>query len=274
MPPDGARGFPDGALAEISAETQRRRLAAAERSPDEGRAQSPERRRGVHRAPADVVHHIEALRRVQAPCLGQGGALPEHVMQMNRPFAVRRIPRVPELRQLDPDETERSVAVLRHGRFDRRSAKRMRNDPYVVSLGQVPRPVPDESGLGSRVRRADVPDQQDAQFLLHILMRLAMRHSWGYRAFRAVRRGPSLYDACRVARRRIRAECGSCGMNPQSDCVLELLLLHDGIARARLCSACTSKVDLSARAPQARPAFFCLRGMLFHGSSVDWSSRL
>ena len=162
MPTDGTRGFPEDALSEIPAEAQRRRLAAAERPPDEGRTQSPEGRRGVHSAPADVVHDVEALCRVQAPRLRQGGTLPKHVVQMNGPFAARRIPGVPALRQLDPDETERSVAVLSHGRFDRRPTKRMRNDPYVVAVRQVPRPVPDESGLGSQVRRANVADQQDA----------------------------------------------------------------------------------------------------------------
>jgi hypothetical protein len=162
MPTDTTRGFPDDTFSEIAAEAQRRRLAAAERPPDERRTQSPERRRGVHSAPADVVHDVEGLRRVQPPRLRQGGTLPKHVVQMDSLLAVRRIPGVPSLRQLDPNETERAAAVLGHGRFDRRPTKRMRNHPYVVSLGQVPRPVPDESGLGSQVRRADVADQQDA----------------------------------------------------------------------------------------------------------------
>jgi hypothetical protein len=162
MPADGTRGFPEDTLSEITTEAQRRRLAAAERPPNEGRTQSPERRRGVDSAPADVVHDVEALRRVQLPRLRQGGALPKHVVQMNGLFAARRIPGVPSLRQPDPDETERPVAVLGHGRFDRRPTKRVRNDPYVVTVGQVPRPVPDESGLGSQARRADVTDQQDA----------------------------------------------------------------------------------------------------------------
>ena len=64
------------AAAEIAAESGRCRLASAHRPPHEGSIDPPQRRRSIHRAPADMMRHVERPGGVLPMGLPEGGPLP------------------------------------------------------------------------------------------------------------------------------------------------------------------------------------------------------
>ena len=75
----------------------------------------------------------------------------------------RVFPRIPPAQRAHPDKVQVGPGMIVQILFHQRAGKTMRDDPDVVSFGEVPSPIPCNGSFGAHVGKAGMTDYQNVQ---------------------------------------------------------------------------------------------------------------
>ena len=126
-----------------------------------------------------MMNDVESLPGIEATRLFQSDPLPTEIVETNAAFALLRLSR-----QVRPNHTGYLTAVPGDRGFDLRSVQRMRDDPDVVMMAEVPRPVPRDPGLGTLAWPEGMAYQQDLQSVPGLSKCCCIRHRFANRPLR------------------------------------------------------------------------------------------